>query len=97
MNRKFFLSMLTLMMVAMFSFTFISCGDDDDDVNVTASELVGTWEGEIYDDGDVEKNVIKLEANYTGESKSYHNGYLYQSFTFEWTLNGNKIHVTPTS
>ncbi len=39
MNKKIFMSLLSIMMVAMLSVCFVSCGDDDDDNN----PLVGTW------------------------------------------------------
>lgn len=37
-------SMLTIVMIAMLSFTFVSCELDDDDI---AYNLEGVWEGEI--------------------------------------------------
>ena len=37
-------SMLTMVMIAMLSFTFVSCELDDDDI---AYNLEGVWEGEI--------------------------------------------------
>ena len=36
--------MLTMVMIAMLSFTFVSCEMDDDDI---AYNLEGIWEGEI--------------------------------------------------
>lgn len=40
-------SMLTMVMIAMLSFTFVSCELDDDDI---AYNLEGVWEGEIRGD-----------------------------------------------
>lgn len=52
MNKKYFWRVMTLMMVAMLSVGFASCGsDDDDDDNggggasgITESRIVGLWE-----------------------------------------------------
>ena len=47
MAKKYFWSLLTLMMVAMLSVGFVSCGDDDDEDNAS---IVGTWVG--YSNGE---------------------------------------------
>lgn len=48
MKRKNYLNLLTIMMVAMLSIVFVSCSKDDDENNVSSSELIdklqGTWE-----------------------------------------------------
>lgn len=49
MKEKSFLHLLAIMMVAMLSVGFVSCGDDDDDdVDIAGSELIdklqGTWQ-----------------------------------------------------
>lgn len=45
MNKKYFMSLLTCMMVAFFSFGFASCSSDDDDPigDGGDSRIVGTW------------------------------------------------------
>ena len=48
MNKKYFMHLMAIMMVAMLSVGFASCSnDDDEDKNVTTSvnpkDLVGTW------------------------------------------------------
>ncbi len=42
MNKKRVFYLLTIMMVAMCSATFVSCGSDDDDTSVR-NKLVGVW------------------------------------------------------
>ena len=48
MKKKSYLHLLTILMVAMLSFGFVSCGSDDDDEITGGSELVdklqGTWQ-----------------------------------------------------
>ena len=41
-------SVLTFMVVALMGMSFVSCGSDDDDDEVTnpAEAIVGTWQGE---------------------------------------------------
>ena len=43
MKRKFFWSMLTILMVTLLCVGFTSCGDDDDDD--AKAKVVGTWKG----------------------------------------------------
>ena len=47
MKTKNYLSMLAVMLVAMLSLGFVSCGDDDDDDNAA----IGTWYGESHSEG----------------------------------------------
>ena len=42
MNKKFFMSLLSIMMVAMLSVGFTSCGDDEDSIGGN-SPIVGSW------------------------------------------------------
>lgn len=50
--KKYLLSLMTIMMVAMTSMCFVACGDDDDDesesapesTTISASSLYGLWE-----------------------------------------------------
>ncbi len=46
-KKKNLWSLLAIMMVAMFSFSFVSCGDDDDEKTPEANEItiLGTWYG----------------------------------------------------
>lgn len=71
MNKKYYLNLLTMMMVAMLSVGFTACGDDDDDVTGVAGveSLYGSWQqtrGVAYEDGDFhhEKKVSADDAEY---------------------------------
>ena len=48
-------SMLTMVMIAMLSFTFVSCEMDDDDI---AYNLEGIWEGEIRGSGTAASTTV---------------------------------------
>ena len=43
MNKKYFWSLLTFMMVAMLSISFTACGSDDDNDNGANGTVVGKW------------------------------------------------------
>lgn len=43
MNKKYFWSLLTFVMVAMLSVSFTACGSDDDNDNGVSSSIVGKW------------------------------------------------------
>jgi len=72
MNKKYFWTMLTLIMAAFASVSFTACGNDDDDdedngtsKGTTTESLIGTWEmthikGYTYDDDD---NLIRFDTD----------------------------------
>ena len=71
--KKIF-SLMTILMVAIVSVGFVSCGDDDDEVSI-----VGTWRtGDSY-----ENVIIAFYANGTGNvikkknQKTYNNNFKY--------------------
>lgn len=70
--KKYF-NLLVVVMIAAFSLTLTSCGDDDDD----NGPLVGTWEcTEIDEDGDVYYQTITFNKDntfYTTLAESYNN------------------------
>ena len=41
--KKYLLNWMTILMVAIVSVSFVSCGDDDDDDKKETSSIVGTW------------------------------------------------------
>lgn len=49
MNKKFLMSMLSIMMVALLSVGFVSCGDDDEEIDYSKA-IVGTWQ---YEDSEM--------------------------------------------
>ena len=63
MNKKHLWNLLAIMMVAMLSVGFTSCGDDDDEGGSVNSDLVGTWTKQ-YD----RLGVIGLKLTSNGEA-----------------------------
>lgn len=92
MNKKYFWSLLTFMMVAMLSVGFASCSSDDDDDNKggSNSSIVGTWQCEWEDDGDTGYTVLTFRANGTGHYKEYYyegrKEILEDDEDFDWTF-----------
>ncbi len=81
MNKKNFMSLLFIMMVAMLSIGLTSCGDDEETI-ITESEIVGTWvlsnsnESPIFD-------FHNDKSYYTINGKDIRSG--------TWVLSGNTI------
>lgn len=95
------LNLFAVLMLFIASFTFVSCGDDDDDYS--ADDIVGTW------------NVVKVDltAEVNGvvdEEESTHETYEMGQFTmtfnadgtytsnrepgkYNWSISGNKINL----
>ena len=46
--KKYYLNMMTALMVAILSFGFASCSSDDDDNNGSSSKIVGVWYETYY-------------------------------------------------
>lgn len=88
MNKKFFMSILAIIMVAVLSVGFTSCGDDDDEVNAEA--LLGVWRN-TYDNGGYWQYTFhannKFDAVETGYGQPYYMGGTYN-------VNGNKLTLT---
>lgn len=70
MKKNFFWSMLTIMVVAMLSMTFVSCSDDDDEVVKESSSIVGTWEWR--DDESEDYDIITFRKDGTGTWSQYY-------------------------
>lgn len=83
--------------------SFASCGDDDDDVNVSKSALIGTWES-VWETGydkygsDIDRwdeaytdERVKFEEDGTMTVYEYHGSGWNYEFSADWTLSGNKI------
>lgn len=78
--KKNFWKMLSIMMVALLSFGFVSCGDDDDEggsVSISESLLYGLWEGysvtgtyqgksftQTFDPRDADRLEVKKDKTY---------------------------------
>lgn len=64
--KKYLLNWMTILMVAIVSVGFVSCGDDDDEK--TSSSIVGTWKCE-YSDG---YDIITFNSNGKGTWTEYY-------------------------
>ena len=61
MNKKFFWSILSFVMIAIFSPAIMSCGGDDDDMSNSQNDIVGN-----YTISGVAEDESGVEYNYTG-------------------------------
>lgn len=73
MCEKFYLNLLTAMMIAVMSVGFVSCGDDDEGDDY-ASMIIGIWDGKSVFNGLNQGDVV-LEITKGGD--------------YKWTENGN--------
>lgn len=105
---KNYWKMLSLMLVALLSFGFISCGDDDDDggsVSVSASQLYGLWEGysvtisyqgrsvtQKFDPTDAQRLEVLKDNIY--KTYKYRNDEWIVDEVGTWELKGNKLIAT---
>ena len=90
MKKLNYLWMLGLLMFAAVNFS--ACSSDDDDAPSSSPELVGLWEivdveswtkydGEIYDDVEVENENVRIKFNSDGSWVGY------ELYGGEWELN----------
>ena len=97
---KKYLSLFAFAMVAVFSLSLISCGDDDEDeFDSKTSKLVGTWEiikSEGYDNG----KLIDIEDGYgaywvftSGTITIHDKNDLLNDQTINYTLKDNKLYL----
>ena len=90
--RKFFLNLTTLLLVTTLSFNFASCSHDDnnDEVTLSKSELIGTWY--TLEDNWVfalTESTVTLYELWKSSGKYLLNPVY--SVTKKYTINGNKI------
>ena len=62
--KKNLLNWMTILMVAIVSVGFVSCGDDDDDEKEGA--IIGTWRSDWSDEGGTGYTLITFYANGSG-------------------------------
>ena len=98
---KKYLRILLLAVIAVCSFTIVSCGDDDDDKNKAGeiTEMYGlwvcitsedSWQGYIAKDQFVgEELTINSDGTYTSTAESF-------GYTGKWSVSGNSF-VAKTS
>ncbi len=90
MKKYYFYNMLTILMVALTSFSFASCGgddDDDDDVPVP-SGLIGTW----YKVSGAERYNLRFTFNADGTGDGYKetkNIYMVTYFVYNYKYKSN--------
>lgn len=90
--RKFFLNLTTLLLVTTLSLNFASCSNDDnnDEVTLSKSELIGTWY--TLEDNWVfalTESTVTLYELWKSSGKYLLNPVY--SVTKKYTINGNKI------
>jgi len=107
---KNYWKMLSLMLVALLSFGFVSCGDDDKDdggsVSVSASQLYGLWEGysvtisyqgQSYTqklDDPTDAQRLEVLKDNTYKTHKYRNSEWIVDEVGTWELKGNKLTAT---
>ena len=96
MNKKYFWSLLTFLMVSMLSVGFASCGDDDDDGDGNFS-IVGKWTMyESAHNGDSEGELVAeivFNADNTGTYEEYNSSGVLRGKIepLTYNLNGNAL------
>ena len=83
-KKSLFLSMLTIMMVAIMSVSFGACTDSDDD-NSSGSSIVGTWVD------DTRTIVFGSDGSYNMTDKSFPSITQYRRGTYSYNPNQNLL------
>ena len=74
---KKYIKFMAFAMMAVFSFAFVSCDDDEDDGPSTGGNIIGTWKCDLALDFDKEDDLFAVEE--------YHS-YLYSQYKEDGTL-----------
>ena len=87
-------------MVAVFSLTFVSCGNDDDEEfkpESSVSEFVGTWFDSESAEYGFEYIQLKSDGSYINvqEDEDTEKGYVV--YYGKWSVSGDKLTLKPTS
>ena len=85
MIKKYLWSLLVIMVAAMLSVSFSSCGGDDDDDEAKVS-IVGTWKWE----GSGKSRILTFQSNGSGIWKEDNYGHV-KSYSFSYTFNNNDM------
>lgn len=104
-QKSFFFSLLTMIMVAMLSVGFSSCGNDDDqdeeesgvnnggdnnDSDIRNADVVGTWMFELYDDDHATFEIVKLEFKANKTGTYFHKAEsTHEEFPFTYIMTSN--------
>jgi len=95
---KKYLSFMAFALMAVFSLTLASCGDDEED-GADTSKLVGTWEiikTVSYENGEVSETENGYGAYwvFTNRTITVHDKYdLMNNQTIDYVLKDNKLHI----
>ena len=87
MKKNFLKSMLTIVVVALLSAGFVSCGDDDEKKEDVSASILGSWKYTFTDDGDKVVSVTTFVADGTGYAVATINGVHQETETFTWEYN----------
>lgn len=83
---------LVIMAMILPLFTFVGCSDDDDDVKLETSALIGKWNVSSYSTGgefqDIPKGVIYVIIN---NDATYEVQFLKNHYTGTYKIEGNTI------
>ena len=95
--KKYLISLITIMMVALVSMSFVSCSDGDDDNGSSNSSIVGTWKYDFSEEEDGEFYVgyqlFTFNADGTGRLVEYDDGKIDSDDVFTYTCYENVINV----
>ena len=94
--KKYLLSWMTILMVAIVSVSFVSCGDDDDDKKTGSSvSIIGTWRHDFGSDGGY--IIMQFNEDNTGYSQEYdpNDGGLRRkhNFTYQYDITMKRIYI----
>lgn len=81
--------MMSILMVSVFSFGFVSCGSDDDEEKINSS-ILGTWEDTDQYDG-----VWQWTFNSNGHGNGHVvNRVVEYTFYYDFSFDGEKLVIT---
>lgn len=90
--KKNLLNWMTILMVAIVSIGFVSCGnDDDDDKKGGTVSLVGTWSLNFGPD---DYCLLTFYQNGTVKYQEYDDGQWEEEDTYNYTYNNSILHLT---
>lgn len=89
------LCFIAFAMMAVFSLSFMSCGDDEDDEDVYEASVVGTWEV-TYVKATSSYDMDDDEGLNVGDRMTFYSDGRYKDSedTGRWSKNGNTLTVT---
>ena len=89
--KKYLLNWMTILMVAIVSVGFVSCGDDDDDEKGGTVSLVGTWSLNF---GTNDYCLLTFYQNGTVKYQEYDDGEWEEEDTYNYTYSNGILRLT---